>query len=45
MGKDVAKVVAELQAEEADRSGLFSNREYGRRQRWSAIKVVAIKVH
>jgi hypothetical protein len=44
MGKVVEKVVAELLAEEAERGGLLSYGQYGRRKRRSAIDAAAIMV-
>jgi len=44
MGKVVEKVVAGLLAEEAERRGLLSDDQCGRRTRWSAIDMVTIMV-
>jgi hypothetical protein len=44
IGKVVEKVVAELLAEEAERTGLLSNSQFGSRKGQSAIKAAAITV-
>jgi len=44
MGKVIEKVVAELLAEQAERRGLLSNRQFGSRKRGSAIDMAAIMV-
>jgi len=44
MGKVIEKVVAELLAEEGERSGLLSNGQFRRRKRASALDAAAIIV-